>query len=147
MLSQVRYLPSQVCEVMTLPSVLAERPTMMLVQLCCQPSISSEVSWVDDIPETADGSWANADRVYRRVVVRIRVKMRFILVGSCYVKTMFFRFLLSLKVITQNISKDSFSFVPLQDFSHPWTDEMLYEKYGLDENEISFIESMIRPME
>ena len=86
MLSQVRYLPSQVCEVMTLPSVLAERPTMMLVQLCCQPSISSEVSWVDDIPETADGSWANADRVYRRVVVRIRVKMRFILVGSCYVK-------------------------------------------------------------
>ena len=52
MLSQVRYLPSQVCEVMTLPSVLAERPTMMLVQLCCQPSISSE------------GVCANADRVY-----------------------------------------------------------------------------------
>lgn len=80
MLSQVRYLPSQVCEVITLPSVLAERPTMMLVQLCCQPSISSE------------GVCANADRVYRRVVVRIRVKMRFILVGSCYVKTMFFLF-------------------------------------------------------
>ncbi len=67
--------------------------------------------------------------------------------AASYVKTMFFRFLLSLKVITQNISKDSFSFVPLQDFSHPWTDEMLYEKYGLDEKEISFIESMIRPME
>ena len=67
--------------------------------------------------------------------------------AASYVKTMFFRFLLSLKVITQNISKDSFSFVPLQDFSHPWTDEMLYKKYGLDENEIAFIESMIRPME
>ena len=67
--------------------------------------------------------------------------------AASYVKTMFFRFLLSLKVITQNISKDSFSFVPLHDFSHPWTDEMLYEKYGLDEKEISFIESMIRPME
>ena len=67
--------------------------------------------------------------------------------AASYVKTMFFRFLLSLKVITQNISKDSFSFVPLQDFSHPWTDEMLYEKYGLDDNEIAFIESMIRPME
>ena len=38
-------------------------------------------------------------------------------------------------------------FVPLQDFSHPWTDEMLYETYGLDDNEIAFIESMIRPME
>ncbi|MCQ2243101.1 MAG: Eco57I restriction-modification methylase domain-containing protein [Bacteroidaceae bacterium] len=67
--------------------------------------------------------------------------------ASSYVKTMFFRFLLSLKVITQNISKDSFGFVPLQDFSHPWTDEMLYEKYGLTEDEIAFIESMIRPME
>ena len=67
--------------------------------------------------------------------------------AASYVKTMFFRFLLSLKVITQNISKDSFSFVPLQNFSHPWTDEMLYKKYGLDENEIAFIESMIRPME
>ena len=67
--------------------------------------------------------------------------------AASYVKTMFFRFLLSLKVITQNISKDSFSFVPLQDFSHPWTDELLYEIYGLDENEIGFIESMIRPME
>ena len=40
-----------------------------------------------------------------------------------------------------------YSFVPLQDFSHPWTDEMLYAKYGLDEKEIAFIESMIRPME
>ena len=67
--------------------------------------------------------------------------------AASYVKTMFFRFLLSLKVITQNISKDSFSFVPLQDFSHSWTDEMLYKKYGLDDNEIAFIESMIRPME
>ena len=34
-----------------------------------------------------------------------------------------------------------------QDFSHPWTDEMLYKKYGLDKDEIAFIESMIRPME
>ena len=45
------------------------------------------------------------------------------------------------------VSKEVFRFVPLQDFSHPWTDEMLYKKYGLDENEIAFIESMIRPME
>lgn len=64
-----------------------------------------------------------------------------------YVKTRFFRYLLSTILLTQNISKDKFQFVPLQDFSHPWTDEMLYKKYGLDENEIAFIESMIRPME
>jgi len=30
---------------------------------------------------------------------------------------------------------------------NPWTDEMLYKKYGLDDKEIAFIESMIRPME
>lgn len=64
-----------------------------------------------------------------------------------YLKTRFFRFLLSTILLTQNISKDKFQFVPLQDFSHPWTDEMLYEKYGLTEEEIAFIESMIRPME
>ena len=64
-----------------------------------------------------------------------------------YIKTRFFRYLLSTILLTQNISKDKFQFVPLQDFSHPWTDEMLYKKYGLDENEIAFIESMIRPME
>jgi site-specific DNA-methyltransferase (adenine-specific) len=64
-----------------------------------------------------------------------------------YLKTDFCRFLLSLAVLTQNMAKQSFQFVPLQDFSHPWTDEMLYKKYGLTEDEIAFIESMIRPME
>lgn len=64
-----------------------------------------------------------------------------------YVKTRFFRYLLSTILLTQNISKDKFQFVPLQDFSHPWTDEMLYKKYNLTEDEIAFIESMIRPME
>ncbi|MBQ6964792.1 MAG: Eco57I restriction-modification methylase domain-containing protein [Bacteroidaceae bacterium] len=64
-----------------------------------------------------------------------------------YVKTNFFRFLLSTILLTQNIAKDKFQFVPLQDFSHPWTDAMLYKKYGLTDEEISFIESMIRPME
>ena len=64
-----------------------------------------------------------------------------------YVKSSFFRFLLSTILLTQNIAKDKFQFVPLQDFSHPWTDEMLYKKYGLTDEEIAFIESMIRPME
>jgi len=64
-----------------------------------------------------------------------------------YVRTNFFRFLLSTILLTQNIAKDKFQFVPLQDFSHPWTDEMLYKKYGLTDEEIAFIESMIRPME
>lgn len=64
-----------------------------------------------------------------------------------YIKTKFFRFMVLLKKNTQNAAKGVYSFVPLQDFSHPWTDAMLYEKYGLKEDEIAFIESMIRPME
>lgn len=64
-----------------------------------------------------------------------------------YLSTRVVRFLLLQAISSINISKEKFSFVPLQDFSHPWTDEMLYKKYGLTEEEIAFIESMIRPME
>lgn len=64
-----------------------------------------------------------------------------------YIKTRFFRFMMSLVKNTQNISRGSYMFVPLQDFSKPWTDEELYKKYGLTDEEIKFIESMIRPME
>lgn len=55
--------------------------------------------------------------------------------------------MVSIKKKTQDASRDVYQFVPLQDFSHPWTDEMLYKKYGLTQEEIAFIESMIRPME
>ena len=64
-----------------------------------------------------------------------------------YMKTRFFRYLVSVFMVSHHLTKDAYRLVPLQDFSHPWTDEMLYKKYGLDENEIAFIESMIRPME
>ena len=64
-----------------------------------------------------------------------------------YLKTTFVRALMLPTLSSQDISADKFQFVPLQDFSHPWTDEMLYKKYGLTEEEIVFIESMIRPME
>ncbi len=40
---------------------------------------------------------------------------------------------------------DSFEYVPVQDFSKPWTDAELYEAYELDEEEIGFIESNIKP--
>lgn len=62
-------------------------------------------------------------------------------------KTRIFRYLVSAKKKTQDASRDVYQFVPLQDFSHPWTDEMLYKKYNLTAEEIAFIESMIRPME
>lgn len=44
------------------------------------------------------------------------------------------------------MTQSTYSFVPIQDFSKPWTDEKLYEKYGLSDEEIAFIDSMIEPM-
>ena len=38
---------------------------------------------------------------------------------------------------------DSFEYVPVQDFSKPWTDAELYKEYELDEEEVCFIESSI----
>ena len=64
-----------------------------------------------------------------------------------YIKTKFVRFLVATKTSTQSTPPDAFQFVPLQDFSKPWTDAELYAKYGLTDEEIQFIESMIRPME
>ena len=64
-----------------------------------------------------------------------------------YMKTKFMRFLLLQGLTSMNITKDRFLFVPLQDFSKPWTDAELYKKYNLSDEEIQFIESMIKPME
>lgn len=64
-----------------------------------------------------------------------------------YIRTKFFRFMVLQKKNAQHAMRGVYQFVPLQDFSHPWTDEMLYKKYGLTDEEIAFIESMIRPME
>ena len=80
------------------------------------------------------------------------------LIGNCsekaeaenihrYLATKFARFLLLQAVSSINLSKEKFQFVPIQDFSHTWTDDELYAKYGLGEEEIRFIESMISPME
>jgi site-specific DNA-methyltransferase (adenine-specific) len=64
-----------------------------------------------------------------------------------YMKTLFFRFLVSQFMYSHHITKDSYRLVPIQDFTEEWTDEKLYAKYGLTQEEIDFIESMIRPME
>lgn len=63
-----------------------------------------------------------------------------------YICTKFFRFMVLYKKNTQHATQGVYQFVPMQDFSKPWTDEELYAKYGLTEDEIAFIESMIKPM-
>ena len=64
-----------------------------------------------------------------------------------YMKTKFFRFLVAQFMYSHHITKDSYSFVPLLDMTKKWTDEKLREKYKLTKDEISFIESKIKPME
>ena len=64
-----------------------------------------------------------------------------------YLRTKFVRFLISLRAVTQHVTKSSFTFVPIQDWSRPWTDAMLYERYQLTPDEIEFVENIVRPME
>ena len=64
-----------------------------------------------------------------------------------YLKTKFLRFLVAQIAVSQHITKGCFAFVPTQDFSKAWSDGDLYKKYNLSEEEIDFIETMIRPMD
>ncbi|MGE4483082.1 Eco57I restriction-modification methylase domain-containing protein [Acidocella sp.] len=64
-----------------------------------------------------------------------------------YYRTRLFRFLVSLRKITQHALRSTYSWVPQQSWSQTWTDEILYQKYGIDPDEAAYIESMIRPME
>lgn len=64
-----------------------------------------------------------------------------------YIKTRFFRYLVSIKKKTQNGPRGVYQFVPMQNFDEIWTDEKLYKKYKLSSEEIEFIETMIKPME
>jgi site-specific DNA-methyltransferase (adenine-specific) len=66
---------------------------------------------------------------------------------ATYIATRFLRFLVLLNKPTQHATSKVYTFVPIQCFDEPWTDEKLYEKYNITKEEISFIESMIRPME
>ena len=66
---------------------------------------------------------------------------------ASYIRTKFFRFLVMLKKPSQHATSKVYTFAPIQDFSKQWTDAELYAKYGLTDKEISFIESMIKPMD
>ena len=64
-----------------------------------------------------------------------------------YVTTKFFRFLIALRTSAQDLPRTAYSFVPILDFSRPWTDADLYERYGLSPQEIGVIETSIREMD
>ena len=74
-----------------------------------------------------------------------------------YIRTCFTRFLLASILITQNIVRDKFKFVPIQNYKNnsdidwsqsiPDIDRQLYTKYNLSDDEIAIIEKMIKPMD
>ena len=76
---------------------------------------------------------------------------------AMYLKTKFLRFMLLQSLASMNISRGNFRFVPIQDFTDSsdivWSksikniDRQLYRKYDLTDEEIGFIERMIKPME
>lgn len=65
---------------------------------------------------------------------------------AAYLRTKFVRFLVSLRTNTQDLYSERFAFVPDLPMGERWTDADLYMKYGVTEDEQTFIESMIRPM-
>lgn len=65
---------------------------------------------------------------------------------ASYYRTRLFRFLVSLRKITQDALRSTYSWVPQQSWDKTWTDELLYEKYDINEDEIAYINRMIRPM-
>jgi site-specific DNA-methyltransferase (adenine-specific) len=63
-----------------------------------------------------------------------------------YYTTQFFRFLVSLRKITQHATHSTYTYVPMQTWDRTWTDAALYEKYGITPDEQAYIESQIKEM-
>lgn len=64
-----------------------------------------------------------------------------------YVRTKFVRFLVSLRKPSQDAPRGVYTWVPQQTWDREWTDEELYEKYGITEDEQAYIAEMVREME
>jgi site-specific DNA-methyltransferase (adenine-specific) len=66
---------------------------------------------------------------------------------NSYLQTRFFRFLISLRKITQHAPRSTYTWVPRQEFNQVWTDGKLYAKYDITVDEIAFIEEKVTAME
>ncbi len=60
-----------------------------------------------------------------------------------YLRTRFVRFLVSLRKPTQDAARGVYGFVPELSLDQEWTDAKLYKRYGLNKDEIAFIESQV----
>ena len=64
-----------------------------------------------------------------------------------YISCRLTRFLVLLHKSSQHVTRKVYTFVPNQSWDRQWTDEALYEKYGLNDEEIAFVEKIVRPMD
>ena len=62
---------------------------------------------------------------------------------ASYLRTRFVRFLVSLRKSTQDAARGVYAFVPDLPLDQEWTDAKLYQRYGLSQEEIAFIESQV----
>jgi site-specific DNA-methyltransferase (adenine-specific) len=66
--------------------------------------------------------------------------------SAAHLRSRFVRFLVSLRKSTHHANRSVYAFVPDVSLNCAWADEKLDKRYGLNEDEIAFLESMIRPM-
>lgn len=125
-------------------------------------SINDNQNWVNLYKVLIPNSWGSGDTSRDKLKPIIAKPMSvctetYLVVGpfineeECknaisYILTKFFQILVSVLKISQHATKRVYEMVPLQDFSKQWTDEMLYHKYGLTDEEIAYIESAIKPI-
>jgi site-specific DNA-methyltransferase (adenine-specific) len=65
---------------------------------------------------------------------------------ASYMRTRFFRYLVSLRKVSQHAPRGTYSFVPQQSWDRKWTDEELFNKYELTEKERTYIADVVREM-
>jgi site-specific DNA-methyltransferase (adenine-specific) len=65
---------------------------------------------------------------------------------ASYLRTRFARFLVSLRKPSQDAPRGVYGWVPQQSWDREWDDTELFAKYGIDEDEQSYISDMIREM-
>jgi len=123
-------------------------------------SVNDNKEWVDKIKVLIPKAWGTGDESTDRLNPFIVGKHSvctetYLVIGPfadnetaknvvSYINTKFFHMMVSFLKISQNAAKGVFNLVPIQDFSKVWTDKMLYEKYSFTQDEIMYIESIIR---
>jgi site-specific DNA-methyltransferase (adenine-specific) len=127
-------------------------------------SITQNIDWIAKhkvlVPRSSPGSDVYPHQVLGRPIIsapQSACTETYIVIGpfdskkqcenvSSYISTNFFRFLVILIKSTQDVPRRVYQYVPVQDFSEKWDDTKLIVKYGLTEDEVQFINSMVKPI-